>query len=57
MPVDKKPPERTSDPSARSIKKGGVRLSGRLLAGPLIGISGKRGPRFPKDENRWDLVF
>ena len=27
------------------------------VTGPLIPATGKRGPRFPKDENPHDLVF
>jgi hypothetical protein len=27
------------------------------VTGPLIRTNGKLGPRFPVDENPWDLVF
>jgi hypothetical protein len=30
---------------------------GRPVTGPLITGDGKRGPRFPVDENPWDLIF
>ena len=30
---------------------------GRPVTGPLIRSSGKRGPRYPTDENPHDLVF
>jgi len=30
---------------------------GRPVTGPLIRSSGKRGPKYPKDENPHDLVF
>jgi hypothetical protein len=30
---------------------------GRFVTGPLIRGTGKRGPRFPTDENPHDLVF
>ncbi len=30
---------------------------GDPVTGPLIRAKGKRGPRFPKDENPHDLVF
>ena len=30
---------------------------GRFVTGPLIRGTGKRGPRFPTDENPQDLVF
>jgi hypothetical protein len=29
----------------------------RFLTGPLISGSGKRGPRYPVDENPHDLIF
>jgi hypothetical protein len=30
---------------------------GRYVTGPLVKGKGKRGPRFPTDENPHDLVF
>jgi hypothetical protein len=30
---------------------------GRRVTGPLIPAKGKRGPRYPKDENPYDLIF
>ena len=30
---------------------------GTRVTGPLVRVKGKRGPRFPKDENPHDLVF
>ncbi len=30
---------------------------GERVTGPLILGKGKRGPRYPVDENPWDLVF
>ena len=30
---------------------------GRRVTGPLITVKGKRGPRFPVDENPHDLVI
>lgn len=30
---------------------------GAYVTGPLIRTKGKRGPRFPKDENPYDLIF
>jgi hypothetical protein len=38
-------------PATEAIKKG-ERVTGPLVIGP-----GKRGPRFPVDENPWDLVI
>lgn len=33
------------------------RKNGRRVTGPLIRGKGERGPRFPVDENPWDLIF
>lgn len=30
---------------------------GTYVTGPMIRTKGKRGPRFPKDENPYDLIF
>lgn len=30
---------------------------GKFVTGPMIRRKGKRGPRFPKDENPYDLIF
>jgi hypothetical protein len=30
---------------------------GKYVTGPLVNTKGKRGPRFPTDENPHDLVF
>ena len=30
---------------------------GRYVTGPLVKSKGKRGPRFPTDENPHDLIF
>jgi hypothetical protein len=30
---------------------------GERVTGPMITGKGKRGPRFPVDENPWDLIF
>jgi hypothetical protein len=30
---------------------------GERVTGPLIQTKGKRGPRFPVDENPYDLIF
>lgn len=30
---------------------------GTRVTGPLIRAKGKRGPRFPKDENPYDFMF
>jgi hypothetical protein len=32
-------------------------VKGKRVTGPLILSKGKRGPRYPKDENPHDLVF
>jgi metal-responsive CopG/Arc/MetJ family transcriptional regulator len=38
-------------PATEAIKKG------ERVTGPLIIGKGKLGPRFPVDENPWDLIF
>ncbi len=30
---------------------------GRMVTGPMVRIKGKLGPRFPTDENPWDLIL
>jgi metal-responsive CopG/Arc/MetJ family transcriptional regulator len=58
--------KRRSESSGASIRSLIVRAideryteSGKkqLVTGPMVRGSGKLGPRFPKDENPYDLVF
>jgi len=38
-------------PATEAVKKG------ERVTGPLITGKAKRGPRFPVDENPWNLIF
>lgn len=41
----------------RAIEETYAEPKGERVTGPLIRTKGKLGPRFPVDENPWDLVF
>ncbi len=53
----------SSGVSIRSLIVGAIEQAytgpakGAPVTGPLIRAKGKRGPRFPKDENPHDIVF